>query len=421
MYSATINELSLPGEQPQANATKMPGVVAHSLFWMVATSSVVMFEPAPCDLAFVVFFPFLFLTGHIILVRPIHPLIAFGGSMFMLMNLISIVPSFEWPVALRYLLITIYLGVFFIVIVGLFARYGPQAYETVKMAFIVAGLVTAIVGILARFRAIPNWEMFMLTDAGFRIKSTFKDANVLGPFLIAASVLILTDMILRRKIKLWEVVCLSIYAVAILLTFSRGAYLAGVVSFSCLLLLFWWVPQYRAATNRILFLLVPTGLAVSAVIVAVLISTGLGEFFVERFSYQKYDDERFLNQQEILHTVGRVPVGVGPGSWNKDNHLYIHDVHSLFLRTWVEHGSVGFIGLLLFLFGWCQAIWAKIAQCGKYVHIYIACGAIFWGVISNSASIDTVHWRHFFLFMAIPVGLIVYEKNYASRDELLPE
>ncbi len=410
MSSIAVDQLPpLENDLSQEKSSPMPGVVAHSLFWMVATSSVVMFEPAPCDLAFVLFFPLLFFTGHVVLVRQMHPLVVLGGSLFMIMNIISILPSFEWMVAARYLAITIYLGVFFLLIVALFAKYGPQAYATVKIAFVIAGVITAVIGILARFRAIPNWEMFMLTEAGFRIRSTFKDANVLGPFLVAACVLILTDIILRKKIKLWEVVCLSINSVAILLTFSRGGYLAGVVSFSCLLMLFWWVPRYRQATNRILLMLIPVGFVVASAIIVVLFSTGLGEFFVDRFSYQSYDDERFLNQQEILQTVGRVPVGVGPGSWNKDNYLYIHDVHSLFLRTWVEHGSLGLLGLVLFLFGWCNAIWSKIAKCGKYVHVYIACGAIFWGVISNSFSIDTVHWRHFVLFMAIPIGFIAYE------------
>ncbi len=396
-------------------AASMPGHVRWSLIAMTATSSIVMFEPAPCDLAFLLCFPFLFLTGHFVIRKPINPVLYFGGFIFLLMNTISLAMAFEIAPAFRYYAITIYLTIYGLLIVSLVGRYGPEAFETIKRAFIFAAFVTAMIGILARFRMIPHWEMFMLTEVGLRIRSTFKDANVLGPFLVAGSVLILTDVIRFRRIQLWQTVCLSVYCLAIILTFSRGAFLAAAVSWFVLTVLFWWVPQYRAATSSILWRLLPVAALATIVVAVVLFGTGLMDFFFERFSYQSYDDERFLNQQHILETVGRVPAGIGPGSWNKDNFLYVHDVHSLFLRTWVEHGTLGLIGLLIFLFAWCSDVWKRIAKCGRYVHIYIVCGAIFWGIMSNSFSIDTVHWRHFVLFLAIPIGLLAFEHRESTR------
>ena len=410
--SITANDLlSTESVGTQAKTATVPVFVRFSLVAMIATSSIVMFEPAPCDLAFALAFPFLFLTGHFVLRRPMNPVLCFGVVLFLIMNVISLTVAFELAPALRYFAITVYLVVFSLVIVSVIGRYGEPAYEVIKKAFLFAALVTAIVGILARFQLIPFWEMFMLTEAGLRIRSTFKDANVLGPFLVAATVLVLTDVVVRRKIKVWEVGFLAICLVAIILTFSRGAYLAGAVSWLVMSVLFLWVPNHRSSANAILVRCFPVALLLGLVVIAVLASTGLIDFFLERFSYQSYDDERFLNQQHVIETVGRVPVGIGPGSWNKDNYLYIHDVHSLFLRTWVEHGTIGLLGLLVFLFAWCHDVWKRIARCGKYVHLYIASGAIFWGVMSNSFSIDTVHWRHLFLFLAIPIGLIVYEES----------
>jgi hypothetical protein len=139
----------------------------------------------------------------------------------------------------------------------------------------------------------------------------------------------------------------------------------------------------------------------------------LTEFFVNRFAYQSYDDERFENQQHILRTVGQVPFGIGPGSWNL--HHYLHDVHSLFLRTWVEHGHLGLIGLLCFLVAWFADAGRGMFRAGPYQSIYVVCFAVVLGIMSNSFSIDTVHWRHLFLFLAIPVGLFSFEVRTNER------
>ena len=90
-------------------------------------------------------------------------------------------------------------------------------------------------------------------------------------------------------------------------------------------------------------------------------------------------------------------------------HHYLHDVHSLFLRTWVEHGHLGLIGLLCLLGAWFVDAWRGVFRPGPHQAIYAVCFAVVLGIMSNSFSIDTVHWRHLFLFMAIPVGLLSYE------------
>jgi O-antigen ligase len=178
---------------------------------------------------------------------------------------------------------------------------------------------------------------------------------------------------------------------------------------------FWMIAKFRPAVDWLLFRLLPVGMVFAIVGVVVLERINLTDFFVNRFAYQAYDDERFENQQQILRTVGQMPIGIGPGSWNL--HHYLHDVHSLFLRTWVEHGHLGLIGLLCFLLAWFFDAGRGMFRSSPYQPIYIVCFAVVLGIMSNSFSIDTVHWRHLFLFLGIPVGLYSYELQRAARQD----
>jgi O-antigen ligase len=417
MSTAIENHGSNPAvERPE----RLPTSVALGVFLMMATSSLVLVEPAPCDLLFVVFAPLYLLTGYFALIRSVNPLIYFGLGLFVAMNIVSMVMAHEPLVSARYWGITIYLVLFWLMIVALMARFGPRLYRVINDGFQVAAVVTSTVGILAGLKLIPNWQVFMLDAADERIRGTFKDANVLGPYLVAAIAMIVADILVAKRIKLWQIACLTLYGLAILLTFSRGAYLAAVVTMAALLGSFWLIGKYRPGVDWLLFRLLPVGLAFAIVGVVILARVNLTDYFVNRFAYQSYDDERFENQQHILRTVGQMPIGIGPGSWNL--HHYLHDVHSLFLRTWVEHGHLGLMGLLCFLGAWFFQSWRAVCHDGPNQSIYIVCFAVVLGVMSNSFSIDTVHWRHLFLFLAIPVGLIAYEVQRsigrsALRDE----
>ena len=398
-------------------ARPLPRLVIISLFLMTAMSSYVTIEPAPCDVVFVLFAPLLLVAGWYSLVWPMNPVMYFGAGLFFVMNVVSMIMAYEPSVSARYAMITVYLLFFWLLIISLMAKFGPRAFRVINAGFQIAALITSIIGSLAGLHLIPNWQDFMLAEGGERICSTFKDPNVLGPYLVAASAMLIADTIVAKRFKLWQMTCLTIYALAILLTFSRGAYLAAVVTIATLFGLFWQLGKYRPAVDWLLVRMVPVGLVIGLAGVIALERVNLTDYFVHRVAYQSYDDERFENQQHILRTVGQMPIGVGPGSWNL--HHYLHDVHSLFLRTWVEHGHLGLIGLLCLLLAWFVETWRGVFRSGPHQYIYVVCFAVVLGIMSNSFSIDTIHWRHLFLFLAIPVGLLSYEvhRDPAQRHD----
>lgn len=401
---------------------ELPQLVWFTLFAMIVGSSVVLIEPAPCDIVFVIFAPLLIATGHFVFMKSINKAILLGLSLFLVMNVISLANSFDVALSARYFAITVYLVAFWLLIISLLGKFGETAFCVIRDAMLIAAFIAAVIGILAKFQVVPNWQIFILdyqpgaNPDHLRIRSTFKDANVLGPYLAAAVALILTEVTVMRRVKWWQIGCIFVYFVAIILTYSRGAYLACVVSWTVLAVLFWWVPRYRDSANAVFIRLIPLGIIFLVVVIIGLIASGWFDYFLQRFAFQEYDNERFFNHQQIIESFGEVPLGLGPGSWNKYSHLYLHDVHSLFLRTWVENSIVGLAGLLIFLFAWCGEVWQAIARGGKYVHIHIVCLAVFLGIMSNSFSIDTIHWRHLFLFMAIPLGMIIFEKMETHQN-----
>jgi hypothetical protein len=76
----------------------------------------------------------------------------------------------------------------------------------------------------------------------------------------------------------------------------------------------------------------------------------------------------------------------------------------------IENGLVALLGFCLFLAAtlWIS-LWAALRR-GPFQEIHLCCLAILVGILVNSLVIDSLHWRHFFLFLAVPVGLAHYER-----------
>lgn len=49
--------------------------------------------------------------------------------------------------------------------------------------------------------------------------------------------------------------------------------------------------------------------------------------------------------------------------------------------------------------------------------IYLACLSVVVGALVESAIIDTLHWRHLFLMLAIPDGMSIYEGDNVYEQQ----
>lgn len=396
---------------PSAGA--FPPVIKILAFVAIATSSIVLIEPAPTDMVFVL------LMGAAVLVGPqtlrfqgIGFVILFGLAAFVVGNLVSMAMVINAPHSIRYVAITFFLMAMFLVLVGLIGRLGPRFGDFCLRAFCIAALITSVIGILARFRLIPNPGIFFLDGYELRIRSTFKDANVFAPFVVGALLIVLNDYVTGRLSALSTALHGIVYLMAVLFAFSRGAFANLALALFIYAPLCFFMVRDRALKRRLTVAMCIGGFLAVCALVYALALADLGEFLDKRMSMQGYDRKRFAMLAKAFSVAVDHPLGIGPGEWVIRHHM---DPHNVYLRILAENGVIGLIGFLAWCGGSVLKGFAGIVRRSPHAPVYAACIAVILGVLGESIIIDTLHWRHLFFFLAIPVGYRVYELSEARR------
>jgi len=405
-----------PRQAPVAHRRRLVAEVLAIL--TVASSFIVKFEPAPCDLLFGFTFVVALLTNRKLVLPGAGFMIYAGLFGIVVTNLVPMALSPTPVGSIRFAGITFYLLALFLCFSGLIGVGGLPTARRLLAAFGFAAACSAAIGILARFQLLPNSEMFFRDRTGLRINSTFKDPNVFAPFLVAAFFATLAELLQHVRFRWRHVGLLVLYATAILLAFSRGAYAHLALSLFVFVSLHFLVIRSPQAVRR----LTGAGLVVLAVGVPVLImalaSAGLDDFLLKRLQLQDYDvNERFANHAAVFQASSDNLQGLGPGVWEPD--MGVMAVHNLYLRVMVENGLLGLVALLTFLGAVIAQMMQGIWRRGPDAGIHAACLAVVIGAMGESWVIDTLHWRHLFLVLSVPVGLNVYLLNARARTELV--
>jgi O-antigen ligase len=384
----------------------MPRTIAALLALVIGTSFHVVMEPAPTDLLFVALF-LVFLASRSVR-KPIdlNPVLSLGLLLFVLGHLVSLFAFRNLARAIIFGGVTAYLLVFWYVIVALVENYGATAVRLIRLAFLFAAVSAVTIGLLVPY--FPSLvDLLGLRDTlGPRAQGAFKDPNVYSPFLCAAFMLVLNDLVTRR-LSLRSIALLGLFAVGIQSAFSRGAYVNLAVALATFVALHVVLVHRRQWLIRGVTTCVVLVAVVTPVVLLYIEAKGLDEFFYGRLQMQSYDDSRFSAQILALLTLGESPLGVGPGQ--SDIVLPISP-HNLYLRVATENGILGIIGWLLFLLTTFWICLEGVARRGPFRDVYTACLAIIMGIVVNSLVIDSLHWRHLFLFLALPIGLARYER-----------
>jgi O-antigen ligase len=376
---------------------------------LLMTSSIVMFEPAPCDLLFVIMLPFALWYGYSLLPKRMHFSLYLSLYLFIFANLISLLFVVDTMAGIAFFLTTVYLIVFMLLFADIVSRHGKTAVDLMFTAFVTAAVIASAIGILARFHMLPNPEMFFRDEYGMRIKSTFKDPNVFAPFLVAATLITLGKILEAPRIRFNQALILGLLVAGILLAFSRGAYVHLLISLAVFTTVHLLIIRERRSFTRLITsgsLLLVVGLPA---LVWLLFASGLVDFFLARLSLQSYDQDRFGTQAIALTIALDWPFGIGPGQFTGER--FGHATHSLYLRVFTENGLLGLIGLLLFVGSWLGLCFKQILRRSPFKGVYLICMSVLTGMLVESTIIDTLHWRHAFFLLAIPIGLLMYEES----------
>lgn len=376
---------------------------------ILTTSSIVHIEPAPYDLLLVAFIGAAILFGYTSY-APLH----FWPIAFLLMfletNLISLYFIQEIGLAINYLMITLYCVISWIGIIGITNYFGIKLMPYVFNGYVIAAVIIVIPGIIAYI----NQGLFLdvLLWEG-RVKGFFKDPNVFGPFLIPPAIYALWKMgeSNQRTFRtlIWLVIFL-ILALGVLLSFSRAAWGQFGLAISIYYLLI------NGASIKKLKTLVILIIVLIPVLIYSVMGTSIGDLFFERIGFQAYDQTRFEKQDDSLALMLIYPFGFGPGQ--SELHLN-HSTHNLFIRIVSENGLLGTITFLLFyLMTIGRSIYVTRIVSLKNKGFFIIITASLLGILFNSMFIDTMHWRHFWLLLALPWMVIKNKENH-KKDESL--
>lgn len=237
---------------------------------------------------------------------------------------------------------------------------------------------------------------FLLWD---RPRVFFKDPNVLGPYLVPASVLFLEGAARRRGGRallfvLFAIVC----AAGTLASASRAAWINLGIALAIYGLL---------GSGRQKAVLAFAALIVAAAAIplgAVLDGGGSDalQLYSGRMQLQEYDSDRFTVAAEAFELGLRYPAGVGPG----EIATYLGagagmDPHNTYVRIWAENGPVamGLFAVILLLM-LAHALQERLAA-GRWDAALVCALALLAGALVNASVVDTLHWRHFWVIFAV--------------------
>jgi O-antigen ligase/polysaccharide polymerase Wzy-like membrane protein len=402
-YQATSAE----AHQPREASVGIKRLTLFYLWITIASGAVVFSEPAPYDLLMIGAIVLLPLTGLAPLTRGIAPyLLMLTG--IVAGGFIATTQAGLLDVPAKHVAITLYLAASSVVMAAFFADRPEKRIRFVMSAYMVAAVIAAVAALIGYFSILPGaYDLF--TEFG-RARGTFKDPNVLGAFLVPALLYAFNVVLTARfaRASLWAAV-MPFLLFGTLLTFSRGAWL----NLAAALALYSYLTIITAHTNRqrlkLGVFIVPAGVLVLGVFAAAQAIPQVADLLGERATFeQSYDigpEGRFGGQKKAAEVVITHPLGIGALEFARVYHN--EDVHEVYLNMFLNTGWLGgtlylFLVLTTLFLGFRQAMHDR----GKSGVSNVVLAA-FFGMAIEGLVIDTDHWRHLYLIMAMIWGLAI--------------
>lgn len=406
---AAHNPRHAAGLRPQLAAMAILGSAAVT--FGVFLAGFVISEPAPYELFIAGLIGVWALFG-LRISRYIAPLVTLL-ILFMTGGILSLTTMADLDAGPMYMAVSGFLclsSIFYAAIIE--AR--QERLKLIFNAWVAAGVITALLGILGYFQAIPGGEIFTRYD---RAMGAFQDPNVFGPFLAAPSLFLmhglLTDRISRAPLRL---LCLGIMAFGVFLSFSRAAW--GLYLFCSVALVMVMLLKQRTGAFRLkIMVLTLTGsmMMIGALFVAAQVPK-VADLLSTRAQFEQDYDGRHLGRFE-RHRIGFMmsmekPLGIGPMMFSK---IFPEDEHNIWLKSLTSYGWLGFVSYVT-LMAWTVTMGFRLLLLDRPWQPYMM---IAWIVIIGHAGIgnviDTDHWRHFFLLLGIVWGCGALESRHRAH------
>ncbi len=389
-------------------------LAALSAFWLLfAMSSFVLYEPAPFDLFFIALFGLSMVLG-LRIPNSIFPMML-TMVLFLIFGLIGTALGSRFSESLRHIAITGLLCAVSIFIACFIYRFRERGLRALLSGWVIAGVVASLLGILGYFHMLGGAsEQFTLY---FRAKGSFKDPNVLAPFIVVPMLYCFYEVLTRRGLMvLINLGFLAIMLLALLLTFSRGGWAHFLFS-SMMAGTLWLAASKDGAFRTKLILFAIAGAIFGAVGFMFLLDVeSIGNLFEIRAQVtQSYDSGasgRFAGQVLTIDKILENPLGLGALGFLPDWFEQPHNVYLFVFMTSGWFGGMAYLAMIaLTLILGFKAL-SKPDNCGALLIILLSG---FLGVVLEGIIVDTDHWRHFWINLGAVMG--VYAMTQTTRQE----
>lgn len=221
------------------------------------------------------------------------------------------------------------------------------------------------------------------TSAGrfLRAYGSFDHPNILGGMMVIGLILVLYSSLkkeISRNERLFYLLSFSVFYLALLVSFSRAAWLALLVSAPFILFSAWRRGRFQKKLIALFIILV---VGISVAVINPSRDLFLGRTQTDSRLEIKSIDERELYLEQAKEVITRNPfMGTGISGYTTevkilDNfsfpYWYYQPVHNYWLLAWAEIGIFGLIAIILFWFavfkaGLKNGLWSIILALGVF-------------------------------------------------------
>jgi hypothetical protein len=381
---------------PRRQARVTYGGLVHTTFAIcIFCGCISLVEPSPYDFAFVVLFPMWAVAGFR-LPRALVPVILLW-IVYDIAGFISLVPHWDDPDAVKFQLQSLYLIVTVTFFSIFFATKTTQRLELCLKAYTTGAVFCSIVGVAGYFD-LMGLHQYTTMDEG-RLSSTFKDANVLGSYLILSALYLTQGLLLGRfrRMGLSALAALLVFG-NIFLSFSRGSWGATIAALCMLVGMSLFDGANAKRRRRILFFSGTVFAAVALLVVMALALPATRDMLLQRASLlQSYDvgeGGRFDNQLRSLPMLLDLPNGFGPLRFRV---IFGLEPHNSYINAFASYGWLGGFAWLIIV---GATIWVGFRLCfapspwRRLMHVYWPTCFV---LLMQGFQIDIDHWRQLFL------------------------
>ena len=383
--------------------------IALQLF--IFSSFFVFVEPSPYEAMFVITAAIFLATGlrtHAALMP-----LAIGLTLFNLGGALSLIPFTYDKDAVTFIAVSFYMMLTCLFFGCLLLEDTANRLELILRAWVPGAAIAATLGILGAL------DVFGLVDVfaryGGRASGTFKDPNVLGPFLCMPAVFLVQNLLLGKARRPWLAWLMLLPIVGgIFFSFSRGAwgiFIGGAAMTAGLCFL---TTQSGRERRRIVFcFLLGAGILV-LLLLLVLSDDSTRSLFETRASLsQDYDigvGGRFENQIAAMGRLLSLPNGFGPMQFPK---IFHSDPHNVYVDAFASYGWLGGLTYFTTIVMTCIIGWGAVFKRTPWQRRYIAVWSVTFLGLLQGIQIDTDHWRHLWLEIGVVWGTAIATYAYS--------